>query len=115
MTTDSISTAPLHDLRVLVDEIVAEEHWARIEDDVLRQRLMEVVAQRFPRGSRPMTLQRLGEHWGVGREQVRQVEARLLGIMRRPGVFARYHPAYRAMPELHRVVCGLKAECVETA
>lgn len=45
-------------------------------------RLTEVVKLRFLRES-PLTLQEIGERWGVSRERVRQVEMKALALLKR--------------------------------
>ncbi len=75
-----------------VDEQLADEQLRRIFKEKLQEfgKALTAEKDRFlfehriapPEGEEPMTLQQLGDQWGVTRERARQLEARLTGRLK---------------------------------
>jgi RNA polymerase sigma factor (sigma-70 family) len=71
--------------RKLFDQLVDADDLDRILRglDHLDERMATVIRMRFGLGQRaPMTLQHVGEHFGLTRERVRQLEAEALQELR---------------------------------
>jgi RNA polymerase primary sigma factor len=78
---DPTATSPLTEL---ASGTIQRETQALLSE--LTAREAEVIRLRFGIGNRSdLTLEEIGRHFGVTRERVRQIEARALAKMRRPG------------------------------
>jgi RNA polymerase primary sigma factor len=78
---DPAATSPLTEL---ASGTIQRETQALLSE--LTAREAEVIRLRFGIGNRSdLTLEEIGRHFGVTRERVRQIEARALAKMRRPG------------------------------
>lgn len=79
--SDPTAVGPLGEL---ASGIIQRETQALLSE--LTAREAEVIRLRFGIGNRAdLTLEEIGRHFGVTRERVRQIEARALAKMRRPG------------------------------
>jgi len=82
-------------LRDRIADESAPRPWDEVESEVtanlvgqlmdgLREREVEILRHRFGfNGEEPMTLEEIGQRYGVTRERIRQIEAAALGKMRR--------------------------------
>jgi RNA polymerase primary sigma factor len=79
-----IDPAAISPLTELASGAIQKETQALLSE--LTAREAEVIRLRFGIGNRAdLTLEEIGRHFGVTRERVRQIEARALAKMRRPG------------------------------
>jgi RNA polymerase primary sigma factor len=79
-------TLPQHSVPPAEEALLREALLAQVETALadLTPKERDVMALRFGlRGEEPMTLQEIGERFGVSRERVRQLEARAIGKLRR--------------------------------